>query len=120
MQYCSSEIIKFSIEEFRDLYELKNGIEAYGTTLGSSRVTEAELEKIDSVVVEMKEISNRKDYSNLLEINHHFHDLLVVSSKNKKLIDTFSTIAKQVRWVWATRFDAPFSGYRGTEEHLDI
>jgi DNA-binding GntR family transcriptional regulator len=89
-------VAQFSLE-FLDIYELRTGIEIYGILLGVVRATDADLEEIEALIAKTKQAFDQKDYDNLRYINSQFHDLLVGCSKNKKIIDTFLMLAKQVR-----------------------
>lgn len=113
-------VAAFSLEEFRDIYELKIGIESFGIVLGSARATETELEEIEAVITQMEDARDNKDYDNLKYINYQFHDLMVGCSKNKKIIDTFSMLAKQVRWATSLSLHLPHRPVTVVKEHLAI
>ena len=111
---------QFSVDEFRDIYELKNGVELCGVMLGITRATDDDLEQIQAIVDQMKEISKSNNYTKILPINYRFHDSLVACSKNKKIIETFSRLAKQIRWASSISFGIPHRPMQALKEHMAI
>lgn len=114
------EVAKFSLEEFREIHELKNVIGAFGAMKGALNATEQDLKKIQSVIDKMKGYANSRDLRQLRSLNFQFHDLLVYCSRNQKVIDTYSLLAKQVRWAASLSLSLPDRPLRSTQEHLSI
>jgi len=114
------EVAKFSLEEFREIHELKNVIGAFGAMKGALNATEQDLKKIQSVIDKMKGYVNSRDLRQLRSLNFQFHDLLVYCSRNQKVIDTYSLLAKQVRWAASLSLSLPDRPLRSTQEHLSI
>ena len=117
--HLSREVTEFGLEEFREIYELKNVVEAFGAMKGALNATDQDLNEIQSLVDKMKDCVNSKDFSDLRRFNVQFHDLLVYCSRNQKLIETYLSLAKQVRWA-ALSLTLPHRPERSTEEHLAI
>lgn len=98
--HLSREVVGFSLEEFRALYELKNVVEAFAVMKGALRATEKEIRKIGSVLDAMAScIAADNTETRLPKLGLQFHDLLVQCSHDPKLIQTYESLAKQVRWV---------------------
>ena len=97
--HLTREVVRFSREEFRELYELKNVVEAFGVMKGALRATEKEIKKISAVLSAMQTCIAAGDVRKLPGLNLQFHDLLVQCSRDQKLIQTYAALAKQVRWV---------------------
>jgi len=114
------EVAKFSLEEFREIHGLKNVIGAFGAMKGALNATEQDLKKIQSVIDKMKGYANSRDLRQLRSLNFQFHDLLVYCSRNQKVIDTYSLLAKQVRWAASLSLSLPDRPLRSTHEHLSI
>lgn len=114
------EVAKFSLEEFREIHELKNVIGAFGTMKGALNATEQDLKKIQSLIDRMKGYANSRDLRQLRSLNFQFHDLLVYCSRNQKVIDAYSLLAKQVRWAASLSLNLPERPLRSTHEHLSI
>lgn len=114
------EVAKFSLEEFREIYELKNVVEAFGAMKGAFRATDRDLKKIQSVIRNMANHLNLGGFENLRHLNYQFHDLLVKSSGNQKLIETYNSLVKQVRWATSFSLRLPGRPQQAFEEHQAI
>ena len=97
--HLSREVAQFNTEEFRELYELKNIVEAFGVYKGAQNASEQDLRKVRSLLNAMQAHVEARDVKRSKELNFQFHDHLVLCSRNQKLIQTYVLLAKQVRWI---------------------
>jgi DNA-binding GntR family transcriptional regulator len=118
--HLGREVVQFSREEFGHIYELKNVLEAFGAMKGAMNAGRPEIEKIEAIIREMADVIACNDIDRLQCLNHEFHDSLVFCCKNPKVIESFSSLAKQVRWAIPISLqlrERPVLSYR---EHQDI
>lgn len=118
--HLGREVANFSLEEFREIYELKNVVEAFGAMKGAVNATSQDLKEIQWVIDKMKDCTNSRDLSELRRMNLQFHDFLVCCSGNQKVIETYGLLAKQVRWAASLSFSLPHRPVRSTKEHIAI
>ncbi len=97
--YVGREVVSFSLKEFREIYELKNVIEAFGAMKGTLNATERDIKKIQSVMNNMTKCLDLGELNKLRGLNYEFHDLLVKCSGNQRLIETYTLLVKQIRWA---------------------
>jgi DNA-binding GntR family transcriptional regulator len=97
--HMGREVAHFSLEEIRELYELKNVVEAFGVKQGAMNATESDIKQIRSIIQDMQDSTLKDDLEKTKKINLQFHDLLVCCSRNQRVIQTYISLAKQVRWV---------------------
>lgn len=114
------EVAKFSLEEFREIYELKNVVEAFGAMKGSLRAADRDLRKIQSVIKNMANYLNLGGFEKLKYLNYQFHDHLVKCSGNQKLIESYVSLVKQVRWATSLSLRLPGRPQQAFEEHQAI
>ena len=114
------EVVKFSYEEFSDTYELKNVVEAFGAMEGALKATNLYLKKIESVMKKMEKCLNSREFGKLRYLNYQFHDLMVTCSGNEKLITTYLSLVKQVRWATSLSLLLPGRPQNAYEEHQAI
>jgi DNA-binding GntR family transcriptional regulator len=114
------EVAQFSLEEFREIYELKNVVEAYGAMKGSLKARDSELRKIESVINNMAKCLNSEDFEKIRVLNYQFHDFMVNCSGNRKLIDNYLSLVKQVRWSTTLSLGLPGRPKQSFEEHKAI
>ncbi len=97
--YKGRQVKAFNRSELRETYELKNVVEALGVMQGSLRATHRDHKEIAALLNKMSGRSKYGNIEKLQKINYQFHDRLVFSSRNRKVIDMYNLLAKQVRWA---------------------
>jgi len=118
--HLAREVVKFSHEEFREIYELKNVVEAFGAMKGALKATNRDLRKIQSVMKNVGKCLNSGEFEKLKHLNYQFHDLLVKCSGNEKLIETYFSLVKRVRWSTPFSLGLPGRTQQSFKEHQAI
>ncbi len=118
--HLGREVAVFSLEEFQQIYELKNVVEAFGAMKGALKAKEEEMAKIQSILHQMEECIPRSDLTRLRYLNYEFHDLLVSCCQNQKLIGAFRALVKQVRWATSLSLELPARPEESFREHRKI
>jgi DNA-binding GntR family transcriptional regulator len=114
------EIVKLSMEEFAHIYELKNVVEAFGAMKGSLAASQRDIENIKEVLNQIEQAILRGDMTQLQYLNQSFHESLVFCCANKKLIDTFLSLVKQVRWTTSLALKLTERPPQSSQEHIEI
>lgn len=114
------EVARFSLQEFRELYELKNVVEAFGAMKGAIRATDGDLGRVQSVINNMVNCLDLGDLKKLKYLNYQFHDLLVRCSRNQKVVESYLSLVKQVRWATSLSLGLPGRPKQSFEEHKAI
>ena len=118
--HLSRKVAKFNRDEFFQIYELKNIVEAFGAMKGALKASEQELGRIQSVVNRMESCLLNGKVKQLRYLNYDFHDLLVSCCKNEKLLETYQSLVKQIRWATSLSFDLPNRPKESFQEHKII
>ncbi len=118
--HLGREVAKFSLEEFREIYELKNVVEAFGVMKGARRATGQDRTKIRSIIHSMQTLLQAKDLRKMKDLNLKFHDFLVHCSRSKMLIQLHDSLARQVRWASSKSFQFQNRPELSLQEHLAI
>jgi DNA-binding GntR family transcriptional regulator len=118
--HLGREVIKFSREEFSQIYELKNVIEAHGTVKGAEIANDQDMEHLKSIVEQMEKSFSAGDWAQLVDFNHQFHDYMVFCCHNKKLIESYKLLVKQVRWATSLSLKLPDRSKESLREHKSI
>lgn len=118
--HLGREIAQFSPEEFRQIYELKNVVEAFGAMKGCLNAGEEEMRRIEEIIRRMEKASSRGDVDLLLGLNHEFHDSLVFCCGNPQVIETFLSLVQKIRWVMPFSLRLPTRPKQSYREHRDI
>lgn len=118
--HLGREIAQFSRMEFGQIYALKNVVEAFGAMQGSLNASRADLTRIGGILDRMEPAITGEETSRLQALNHEFHDALVFCCRNQKVIDTFASLAKQVRWAMPFSLRVQQRPVLGHREHREI
>lgn len=88
----------FSIDEFRENYELKIIVEAYCGMQGADKATAQDISNIRGILEKTRTLLSSEDHKNRLSLNSRFHESIVLCSQNKKLIEIYRTQTRQFGW----------------------
>ncbi|MDP9028314.1 MAG: GntR family transcriptional regulator [Actinomycetota bacterium] len=76
-----------SIQEIRDIFEVRAALEGYAARLASTRATAEMLEHIEQIHLHYAERLSTTPRTSLLRENDDFHDAVVVASGNARLAE---------------------------------
>jgi len=91
--YSGLHVVELNTKDFTDLYECRLLLEKEVMKLIVDTITEEELHEIGSLLDKSDQLFEKREYLQLLELNTKFHDQLLESSPNKRMVD----LLKQVR-----------------------
>ncbi len=114
------EVREFSRDEYAQLHELKNVVEAYGVMKGALLASPQDLSKIEVVIGRMARHASRGNLAGMKRCNYEFHDRLVSSCGNQKLIEAYQVLVKQVRWATTLSLQLPARLKEAYQEHRKI
>lgn len=96
--YTGRVIKGFSIDEFRENYELKTIVEAYCCMQGAYKATERDIFNIREILDKIRPLVISEKHKNRLLLTSKFHESLVLCSQNKKLVEIYRAQTKQFNW----------------------
>ncbi|WP_339253647.1 GntR family transcriptional regulator [Sporosarcina sp. FSL W8-0480] len=79
-------VVNPSVDDFRNLYEIRVEMESLAAFYAAQRRDDVEVEELKSYVNEMKEEKANDNFTELLDVNFKFHELIVYASKNPFLV----------------------------------
>lgn len=115
--HLGREVVEFSREEFTQIYELKNVIEAFGAAKGCLLASEEKLAELQSILLKMEQSLSKGDLNQLRYLNYEFHDLMVNCCQNEKLIEVYSSLVKKIRWATSLSLELPARPEESFREH---
>ena len=114
------EIAEFSREEYAQIHELKSVVEAYGVMKGAGKASLHDISRIESVMRRMERHASRGNMGEMKRCNYEFHDRLVSCCGNRKLIEAYQSLVKQVRWATTLSLQLPARLKEAYQEHRKI
>lgn len=118
--HLGREIAQFSLEEFAQIYELKNVVEAFGAMKGCLHADQQYIKKIEAILKKMEKAASRNNMDKMQSLNHAFHESLVFCCGNPRVIETFMFLVKKIRWLMPFSLRLPARPEQSYQEHMEI
>lgn len=85
-----------STEEFLEAYQVREALEVMAVRLAVPRLTEADVEALETLVDEMTTCAERGDTQGFFEANSGFHRAFFDISGNRMLVDLYRGLCSQI------------------------
>lgn len=109
-----------SHDEIRELYELREALEALAVRLAAPRLERAELEDFERRFRDLKARGAGLRYTDVRALGEEFHRYLVKKAGNAKLVHALEEIREQLQSVWTMSILVPRRVQGLVREHLAI
>lgn len=106
--------------EIRDLYQLREALEALAVRLAAPRVERAELEEFERRFRELRARRAALTYTEVRALGEEFHRYLVKRAGNARLLQVLEDTREQLHSVWTMAIVAPRRVPGLVREHLAI
>jgi DNA-binding GntR family transcriptional regulator len=106
--------------EIRDLYQLREALEALAIRLAAPRVERAELEDFERRFRELRTNRQRLTHTDVRALGEEFHRYLVKRAGNTRLVQMLEDTREQLHSVWTMSMVAPRRVQALVREHLAI
>ncbi len=80
-------VAALSEQDVQEFYAIKSTLEGYAAELAAGRLTEKELEKLESINQRLKQLEAEGDVKAFFRVHNEFHDLFVKAAGNSKLYE---------------------------------
>ncbi len=91
-----AEVAQISWKNLKDVLEVRRTLDVFAIELACERITEKELEFLENACETFEEAVKTKDTSKIAEADVAFHDIIVVSTGNKRLIQLVNNLSEQM------------------------
>ncbi len=109
-----------SHDEIRDLYQVREALEALAVRLAAPRLDREELLQFESRFRELRARGRTVTHADLQRIGEEFHRYLAKAADNDQLLRLLEEVREQVRAVWVMSILAPRRVRGLIGEHLAI
>ncbi len=110
-----------SLDDIIDVLEIRASLEGLAASLGAERRTSSDIEKLEKKIAELSRCVMEKDTEGMIENDAQFHNILLDTSKNKKLASIVEGLKDQVqrfRVIYFNEYEEV--GFKLIEEHKEI
>lgn len=89
-----------SMEEVRNLIEVRLINEPYAAALAAERVTDGELAHIDGILKQADAAEARRDIEELMNLDRRFHEAIARAARNEVLTDVITALQDRLARFW--------------------
>lgn len=107
-------------EEANDLYVIKGTLEGLAARLAAPNISEKDIEKLEKINDELKELIDSNDLEAFYRLHRKFHMLFVKSSGNKRLIQMISNLNDHFKRFGIVSLTLPGQFEQTVQQHEDI
>ncbi|MFQ5610555.1 MAG: GntR family transcriptional regulator [Anaerolineae bacterium] len=98
-----SFVIKLKRQDIEEIYTLRTALESLAVKLALPHMTPAEIDELEALVNKMRQAAEERDISQLVEWDHAFHERIVDSSHNSRLIRAWLRMSAQLRLFFSIK-----------------
>jgi len=91
-----------SIQEVEEVFHVRALLESESARLAASRISNADLGRLEDVLERGKHAVAAKDVRRLLELNEQFHAMIVTVSGNTVMAKMMQTLQRRIRWYFSS------------------
>ena len=81
--------------DVEEVYDLRAGLTGLAGSLLASRVTDADIERLRTLVEEMDKAAEAGDFRSFYPVNLEFHDVILQLTGNSRLIKSYRALVKE-------------------------
>ena len=116
--YKGTSVRSFSPEELWEVYTVRAALESLSARLAVTRLTEADVETLQSILDEMVEAGRKQDLDGMTRLDNDFHETILKTSGNKLLYRLWQAL-QFGHWTIVTAkmssFDLEYLAFRHEE-----
>lgn len=87
----------FTAKDIREVYQFRSAIETAAVGLALDRLTEADLQHLDSLIDRMRQASAESDLDGLIELDLEFHRVLCARCGNQRMYAAWLRLSSPIR-----------------------
>lgn len=117
-------VTDFSASEVGGIFDIRAKLDAYAASLAAHSITDAELSRLEGLILKIDELGDRADDAAaeaFVHLNSEFHTIIVEATRSRQLL-TITAQAAALPLVMIKQFvcDQPINIARSNAQHRDI
>ncbi|CDX00361.1 FCD domain protein [Desulfitobacterium hafniense] len=101
--------------DMKEIYQCRMALEPFAAKISADKLTNEDLAALRNLVIQARVYHNQKAYEKVVESNTQFHDIIIQSSGNSRLIGIIEKIRSLIILSRKTEFEC----YQREEGYLD-
>jgi DNA-binding GntR family transcriptional regulator len=111
---------EISVDEARDLYDMRGCLEAYAGRMLAPRITDSEIHELRGLAHGMEPSFDRQDVDEYYPRNMHFHDRIIEMTQSQKLIGVYRKLMNEIHLISRRGIAREGGRLVSNGEHQDI
>jgi DNA-binding GntR family transcriptional regulator len=107
-------------DEVNDLYEIKSTLEGLAARLATANIREREIERLERINEELKELIDKNDLEAFYRAHTKFHEVFVRLSANRRLIQMISNLNDHFKRFGIVSLTLPGQYEKAIKQHWEI
>lgn len=113
-------VADISLKDIAQVFEIRTALEELAAGLAAERITEAELEELERILLEIRDYIDDHDMQKIIEADVRFHQVLYEASRNTRLEDIIHNLREQVLRFRSVSLNYPGRLESTWQEHRDL
>lgn len=110
-------VADISIKDITEIYEIRISLDILAAGLAAERITDEELEKLNSYLVEIGRYVPAMDMDKIVELDTAFHDILYKATRNERLVSVIGNLREQLTGIRGRSMSYPGRLVETMDEH---
>lgn len=110
-------VADISIKDITEIYEIRISLDILAAGLAAERITDEELEKLNSYLVEIGRYVPAMDIDKIVELDTAFHDILYKATRNERLVSVIGNLREQLTGIRGRSMSYPGRLVETMDEH---
>jgi len=110
-------VADISIKDITEIYEIRISLDVLAAGLAAERITDEELEKLNSYLIEIAKYVPTMDLDKIVELDTAFHDVLYNASRNERLCSIIGNLREQLTGIRGRSMSYPGRLVETMDEH---
>lgn len=115
-----AEVARISTQDLSDVLEVRRVLDGLATELASKRITEEERTALKKAAEDFAAAIESKDVTKIAQADVHFHDVILLASDNKRLIQMMNNLAERIYRYRLEYIKDETNHKRLLQEHAEI
>lgn len=115
-----ARVAPIDAQELEHLFEVEAGLESLAASLAATRMTNAELKRLESLQERLERLLEKGDRNAYFELNQRIHGLIVAGAKNPVLEETHRGLLGRLERARYLALDRLGRWEESTQEHHEI
>lgn len=113
-------VASLSERDIEEFYAIKIILEGFAARMAAEKLTEKELERLESINERLQQIAKEGDVKNFFRVHNEFHEVFIKASGNEKLLEMINQLVMRFKRLRLASLSLPGRMDISVEEHRNM